>query len=108
MQTCSRRFSADNVCRSYEQEAMSSGLRWCTCHGLTAGPVLLLVLLAASQASAEPWTIEFGNCTFYGDTAGAPLVREGSCPSEGDTLDLSSKGITALEVNAFKGMTQLR
>jgi hypothetical protein len=61
-----------------------------------------------SQASAEPWTIEFGNCTFYGDTAGAPLVREGSCPSEGDTLDLSSKGITALEVNAFKGMTQLR
>jgi hypothetical protein len=79
---------------------MISGLRWFTC--LTTGPVLLLVLLDSSQASDEPWTIEFGNCTFSDDTVGVPLVSEGFCPSEGDTLDLSSKGITVLEVNAFR------
>jgi hypothetical protein len=53
-----------------------------------------------------PWTVAFGNCTFSGDYAGAPLVRSGSCPTEVGYgwLDLSSKGITSVQPDAFQDM----
>jgi hypothetical protein len=73
-----------------------------------------------------PWTISIGGCTFSGDYAGAPLVRTGTCPlsyfdgtgtcptevqvgcaTEGGTLDLSSRGITSLQPDAFQGMTKI-
>jgi len=67
--------------------------------------LLALLLLAASfDASAEPWTVSFGGCSFSGDTNGAPLLRVGSCPIQGGELFLNSKGITAIEPNAFQGM----
>ena len=49
-------------------------------------------------------------CYFTGDSAGAPLVRLGSCSSEGGLLDLSYKGITSLPdvtEKAFEGMTHM-
>jgi hypothetical protein len=55
-----------------------------------------------------PWTVAFGNCTFSGDYAGAPLVRTGgSCPTEGGELVLSFKGITSVQPDAFQGMPQM-
>ncbi len=54
-----------------------------------------------------PWTVAFGGCTFSGDYAGAPLVRTGSCPTEGGYLYLSSKGITSVPPDAFQNMTQM-
>ncbi len=54
-----------------------------------------------------PWTVAFGNCTFSGDYAGAPLVRTGSCPTRGGLLNLKSKGITAVQPDAFQDMPQM-
>jgi hypothetical protein len=51
--------------------------------------------------------VAFGNCTFSGDYAGAPLVRAGSCPTQGGVLDLSGKGITSVPADAFAGMVKL-
>ena len=68
----------------------------------------LLGLLAASRsASAYPWTRGFGGCTFSGDYDGAPLVRSGSCPTQGGTLDLSDMGITSVPADAFAGMAKM-
>jgi hypothetical protein len=68
----------------------------------------LLGLLAASRsASAWPWTVGFGECTFSGNSDGAPLVRSGSCPTQGGKLDLSSKGITSVPAEAFAGMAKM-
>jgi hypothetical protein len=53
------------------------------------------------------WTVAFGNCTFIGDYAGAPLVRSGSCPTQGGTLDLSRKGIKSVPPQAFAGMEKM-
>ena len=65
----------------------------------------LLGLLAASRSAfALPWTVEFGGCSFSGDSNGAPLVRSGSCPDQGGRLDLISRGITSLPAEAFAGM----
>ncbi len=70
--------------------------------------LLALGLLAACRtASALPWTVQFGGCTFSGDSAGAPLVRSGSCPTQGGHLDLSSKGITSVPEQAFAGMAKM-
>jgi hypothetical protein len=67
-----------------------------------------LGLLAASRsASALPWTVGFGECTFSGDYDGAPLVRSGSCPTQGGKLDLSSKRINSVPPDAFAGMAKL-
>ncbi len=69
----------------------------------------LLVLLAASRsASALPWTVGFGNCTFSGDYDGAPLVRSGSCPTQGGRLDLTYRGITSVPAEAFAGMAKMQ
>ena len=65
---------------------------------------LLQILLSAES---KTWTMAFGNCTFSGDYAGAPLVRTGSCPTQGGSLDLSSKGITSVPPDAFQNMTQM-
>ncbi len=71
--------------------------------------LLALGLLAASRtASASPWTVRFGGCTFSGDSAGAPLVRSGSCPNEGGMLILSAKGITSVPEQAFAGMAKMQ
>jgi hypothetical protein len=51
--------------------------------------------------------VAFGGCTFSGNYTGAPLVRTGSCPTEGGYLDLSSKGITSVPPDAFQDMTQM-
>ncbi len=53
------------------------------------------------------WTVAFGNCTFSGDYAGAPLVRTGSCPTQGGLLNLAGKGITSVPPDAFQNMTQM-
>ena len=66
--------------------------------------LLALLLLAAEEGSAEPWTVSFGGCSFSGDTNGAPLLRAGSCPIQGGELFLNSKGITEVPANAFQGM----
>jgi len=66
-------------------------------------------LIASRGASAAPWTVNFGGCTFSGDTAYAPLVRTGSCPTYAGGLgglDLHTKGITSVTSNAFQGMSQ--
>ncbi len=66
-------------------------------------------LLAASRsASALPWAVGFGNCTFSGDSDGAPLVRSGSCPTQGGELDLIGKGITSVPADAFAGMANMQ
>jgi hypothetical protein len=68
----------------------------------------LLGLLAASRsASALPWTVGFGGCTFSGNDSGAPLVRSGSCPTQGGTLELQGKGITSVPAEAFAGMAKM-
>ncbi len=59
------------------------------------------------SAESQAWTVAFGGCTFSGNKAGAPLVRTGSCPTEGGYLDLSSKGITSVPPDAFQDMTQM-
>jgi hypothetical protein len=59
------------------------------------------------SAESQTWTVAFGGCTFSGDYAGAPLVRTGSCPTEGGDLDLSSKGITSVPPDAFQNMTNM-
>jgi hypothetical protein len=53
------------------------------------------------------WTTSFGGCTFSGDYAGAPLVRTGSCPTQGGRLDLSGKGITSVQPDAFQDMPKM-
>jgi hypothetical protein len=73
--------------------------------------ILLALLghLAASRgASALPWTVKFGNCTFSGDDSnGASLMRSGSCPMKDGTLDLSSKRIKSVLPQAFAGMAKM-
>jgi hypothetical protein len=59
------------------------------------------------RRSANPWTHKFGGCIFSGDYDGAPLVRTGSCPAQDGVLDLSSRGITSVQANAFEGMSQI-
>jgi hypothetical protein len=72
------------------------------------GSLLLAVLLTAcGVASAAPWTIVFGSCTFSGDTRGAPLSRTGSCFAQSGKLDLSDKGIMSVPSDAFQGMSQM-
>jgi hypothetical protein len=51
--------------------------------------------------------VAFGGCTFSGDYGGAPLVRTGSCPTQGGYLDLQRKGITSVQPDAFEGMSQM-
>jgi hypothetical protein len=59
---------------------------------------------AKSLNTAGPWTIDFGGCSFSGNTHGAPLVRAGSCPDQAGCLDLSYNSITLVPSNAFQGM----
>ncbi len=71
--------------------------------------LVLLGLLAASRsASALPWTVGFGGCTFSGNDSGAPLVRSGSCPMQGGWLVLEFRGITAVPADAFAGMAKMQ
>ena len=77
--------------------------------------LLPAVLLPVSTwgASAAPWTVQFGLCTFSGDDTGAPLVRTGSCDSEAGSLDLASvpglgeRRITSLPADAFRDMSNM-
>ena len=77
--------------------------------------LVLLLLLARAGSSgscdlrnldvvAVPWTVAFGNCSFAGNSKGAPLVRTGSCLTQAGALSLQSKCITALPTDAFQGM----
>jgi hypothetical protein len=73
------------------------------------------LLPAESQAPRQhllsvqsgPWTVDFGNCTFSGDYAGAPLVRTGSCSAQDGNLDLQGKGIASVQPDVFKGMPKM-
>jgi hypothetical protein len=84
----------------------------CRGMGITRGKASLLALLgllaASRSASALPWTVGFGGCSFSGDSDGAPLVRSGSCPTQGGSLNLSNKGITSVLADAFAGMTKMQ
>jgi hypothetical protein len=53
------------------------------------------------------WVVTFGGCSFSGDSAGGPLVRAGSCPTQAGLLDLSNRNITVVPANAFEGMLSL-
>ena len=59
------------------------------------------------SAQSQPWTVAYGGCTFSGDDAGAQLVRTGTCPTQGGTLDLTGKGITSVPPDVFQGMTKM-
>ncbi len=66
----------------------------------------IILLLCPLLISAQFWSVSFGGCTFYPDPSGA-LLRVGECPTEnyyGNGLDLSSKGITSLPSDIFRGM----
>jgi hypothetical protein len=52
--------------------------------------------------------VAFGGCTFSGNYAGAPLVRTGSCPTQGGALYLYGKGITSVPPDAFQGMSKMQ
>ena len=98
------RLVVKTVVKSRKHNTIAMRISWCT-------KLLLAVLelLAASRsASALPWTVGFGECTFSGDYDGAPLVRSGTCPTQGFLLDLSNRGITALPFDAFAGMSNMR
>ncbi len=71
------------------------------------GPETLCAPLPVPVTSS-PWTVGFGDCSFSGNYAGAPLVRSGSCPTQGGTLDLSRKGITSVPADAFAGMAKMK
>ena len=63
-----------------------------------------LVLLAARDSAAEPWTRTYGGCIFSGS---GTLVRAGSCPTQSGILDLSQKRITELPaVVVFQGFSR--
>jgi hypothetical protein len=49
---------------------------------------------SSSTACSINWTVSYGGCIFRGNVNGAPLVREGSCPTATGTLVLSALGIT--------------
>ncbi len=66
--------------------------------------LLLLVALLSSSHAARPWSVTYGGCVFSGDLDGAPLVRSGSCPTQGGTLDLGNYGITSVKNDSFVGM----
>jgi hypothetical protein len=55
-----------------------------------------------------PWTKVYGGCTFSGDYGGAPLVRTGSCPTEGAELYLPGRGITSMQPNVFQDMPKMK
>jgi hypothetical protein len=74
------------------------------------------------RRSANPWTVEFGGCTFSGDYDGAPLVRTVECSTyvlpppplvpgldsvEHTKLNLKSKGITSVPADSFQGLSQM-
>jgi hypothetical protein len=93
------------------EDEMVSGLLAKKKAPTTLSALLALALLAEPKdASAQPWTLSFGNCTFSGNNAGAPLVRAGSCPSQDDWvgLDLRSRFITSLPANVFEGMSSVK
>ena len=53
------------------------------------------------------WTVTFGGCSFSGNYDGAPLVRSGSCPTQGG-LGFWGRGITSVSADAFADMPALR
>jgi len=57
---------------------------------------------------ARLWSVQFGGCVFSGDFDGVPLVRTGSCATEGGSLDLMGRGITALKSDSFADMGACR
>ena len=54
--------------------------------------IKLLLLSALFLSSAHAWTRDYGGCTFSGP---GTLVRTGSCPDVGGTVNLAGRGITA-------------
>ncbi len=62
---------------------------------------------SASSACSNDWTLNYGGCIFRGNVNGAPLVREGSCPTATGTLVLSAVGINEVPANAFQGMNMM-
>jgi hypothetical protein len=77
------------------------------CAPISAEQMSTMSLLGVVTCMSIPWTVDFGNCTFSGDYAGAPLVRTGSCPAQGGNLFLGLKGITAVQPDAFQGMPKM-
>jgi hypothetical protein len=73
---------------------------------LLCGLLLLLQMVQITHASPN-WQVAFGGCTFRGNTNGL-LERNGTCPTQAGTLDLSNKGITLVAEDSFNGMSALR
>lgn len=94
-----------------EEGTSSKGRAWRRgwLSGALARALVLIISLLCLPAplGATPWTETAGNCTFSGDTAGAPLVRSGSCATYTGSLSLSNKGITQIPGDAFSGMGAL-
>ena len=65
---------------------------------------VVLILSVGSAHAARPWIVQFGGCVLSGDRDGAPLVRTGSCPTQGGYLDLSGRGITSVKSDSFADM----
>jgi hypothetical protein len=80
-------------------------------------PFILLAVLMTAGVSAAPWEVVFGGCTFSGDAVGcekfpntcvgSAVVRTGSCPTQGGSLDLGLRGITWVPAGTFEGMAQM-
>ena len=67
----------------------------------------VLVLSVGSAHAARPWSVQFGGCVFsgdYDDYDGAPLVRTGSCATQGGELYLTNRGITSVKSDSFADM----
>jgi hypothetical protein len=74
----------------------------CAPSAVLAGVVLLLSV--GSAHAARPWSVQFGGCVFSGVYDGAPLVRSGSCPTQGGELYLGGRGITSVKSDSFADM----
>ena len=70
--------------------------------------IALCLLGSVRVTHAAPWTVGFGDCTFSGDTDGAPLARTGECPNQMGSLDFQNKGIMSLPEGVFAGMGKLQ
>ena len=109
--TCAQRLlTSANLCRlvpgKYSVTVGALGVATCTPCSLST-KVFSFAGSSASTACSNDWTLNYGDCIFRGNVNGAPLVREGSCPTATGTLVLSALGITEVPANAFQGINML-
>ena len=108
---CAQRLlTSANLCRlvpgKYSVTVGALGVATCTPCSLST-KVFSFAGSSASTACSNDWTLNYGGCIFRGNVNGAPLVREGSCPTATGTLVLSALGITEVPANAFQGINMM-